>query len=580
MTRQSQLMGEVARTPPSNQKNRGFGHHDNGYATPRVPTTHMRTQSRVVLSRNFPPSRKARFVHHTLFQEFEILLPPPPPALVLLCSAKFECLLGAFFAQFYRGLLAKFLFFPPFSACPSRTVLFLFIGVPSFFLASFLFPFLGGSVMAVVLEILRGAASGGSLGEALVLVACVGISVILGVLVGWSWRPRWANPSSEFLNRENNNNNHHSLNQNFLNLSALASTGVSSVLSLNSLRLQLPSWVSRSVEDVSEAPTFSDPPTAISDSSPSRGERDKSSLVKGDDLEHLCRLVEVKDGGPAWIQMMDRSVPTMSYQAWRRDPETGPPQYRSRTVFEDATPEMVRDFFWDDEFRSKWDDMLVHSSILEECPTTGTMMVQWVRKFPFFCSDREYIIGRRIWESGRSYYCVTKGVPCSSIPRRNKPRRVDLYYSSWCIRAVESRRGDGQLTACEVLLFHHEDMGIPWEIAKLGVRQGMWGAVKKIEPGLREYQKERASEAPRSRCAFLAQINTKVRPDHLKSLESAGKEDSSEIEARDESRKPLVPKLLLVGGAIALACSLDRGLLTRAVIFGVARRFGNVGRKL
>lgn len=31
-----------------------------------------------------------------------------------------------------------------------------------------------------------------------------------------------------------------------------------------------------------------------------------------------------------------------------------------------------------------------------------------VPQFPFFCSDREYIIGRRIWESGRSYYCVTK----------------------------------------------------------------------------------------------------------------------------------------------------------------------------
>ncbi|KAF8020467.1 hypothetical protein BT93_G1009 [Corymbia citriodora subsp. variegata] len=273
--------------------------------------------------------------------------------------------------------------------------------------------------------------------------------------------------------------------------------------------------------------------------------------------------------------MMDKSVPTMSYQAWRRDLETGPPQYRNRTVFEDATPEMVRDFFWDDEFRSraKWDDMLVRSSILEECHTTGTMVVQWIRKFPFFCSDREYIIGRRIWESGRSYYCVTKGVPCSSIPRRNKPRRVDLYYSSWCIRAVESGRGDGQLTACEVLLFHHEDMGIPWELTKLGVRQGMWGAVKKIELGLRAYQRERALGAPRSHCAFLAQINTKVSPDCLKSLESSGKEDPSETEARDEPRKLLVPKLLIVGGAIALACNLDWGLLTKAVIFGVARRF-------
>jgi hypothetical protein len=98
----------------------------------------------------------------------------------------------------------------------------------------------------------------------------------------------------------------------------------------------------------------------------------------------------------------------------------------------------MRDFFWDDEFRAKWDDMLLHAETLEDCPTTGTMLVQWVRKvgrasalsfvslkgsvcvglitefmvflaqFPFFCSDREYIIGRRIWESGRMYYCVTK----------------------------------------------------------------------------------------------------------------------------------------------------------------------------
>ncbi|XLU35061.1 hypothetical protein S245_071127, partial [Arachis hypogaea] len=52
----------------------------------------------------------------------------------------------------------------------------------------------------------------------------------------------------------------------------------------------------------------------------------------------------------------------------------------------------------------------------------------------FFCSDREYIIGRRIWDAGQAYYCVTKGVPCPSMPRHNKPKRVDLHYSSWCIR--------------------------------------------------------------------------------------------------------------------------------------------------
>ncbi|KAJ6887780.1 mammalianARD2 lipid-binding START domain protein [Populus alba x Populus x berolinensis] len=101
--------------------------------------------------------------------------------------------------------------------------------------------------------------------------------------------------------------------------------------------------------------------------------------------------------------MMDRSTTTMRYQAWKRDLKTSPPQYHSSTVFEDASPEVVRDFFWDDDFRTKWDDMLAYSAILDECSITGTML------FLFFCSDREYIIGRRIWESGRSYFYVTKG---------------------------------------------------------------------------------------------------------------------------------------------------------------------------
>ena len=151
--------------------------------------------------------------------------------------------------------------------------------------------------------------------------------------------------------------------------------------------------------------------------------------------------------------------------------------------------------------------------------------------------------------------------------------------------SVESKK-TGELTACEVLLFHYEDMGIPWEIAKLGVRQGMWGAVKKIDPGLRMYQKERASGAPLSRCACMAKINTKVSADYLRHLESTSNNNNNnmlEKENQDSSGKPVgrtIPKLLVVGGAIALACTLDRGLLTKAVIFGVARRFANIGRGL
>ena len=40
-----------------------------------------------------------------------------------------------------------------------------------------------------------------------------------------------------------------------------------------------------------------------------------------EDLHHLCQLVEGKDGGLPWIQMMDKDTPNMSYQAWRREPK-------------------------------------------------------------------------------------------------------------------------------------------------------------------------------------------------------------------------------------------------------------------
>lgn len=52
-------------------------------------------------------------------------------------------------------------------------------------------------------------------------------------------------------------------------------------------------------------------------------------------------------------------------------------------------PEMVREFFWDDEFRPKWDDMLAYSKTINECPTTGTMVVQWIRKVICHEQDRD-----------------------------------------------------------------------------------------------------------------------------------------------------------------------------------------------
>ncbi|KAM3373467.1 hypothetical protein ACQJBY_020101 [Aegilops geniculata] len=407
------------------------------------------------------------------------------------------------------------------------------------------------SVLADMLaEIFREPTLAGVARELATLAAPLWLAALVGLLIGWAWRPRWAAAVVDVAGQ------HHEP------VAAAPAQAQAQAPVADHLAV-----VPRAIKAASVAPVV-----------------DEELAVGTPDLMHLRRVVEDKDGGPAWTHMMDRTLPTFRYQAWKREPQNGPPQYRSSTIFEDASPDVVRDFFWDDDFRIKntWDDMLLEHETLEECTKTGTMVVRWVRKFPFFCSDREYVIGRRIWASGKTYYCVTKSVPRPSVPRCSKPRRVDLYYSSWCIRPVESRNGDGAMTACEVLLFHHEDMGIPWSIAKLGVQQGMWGCVKRIEPGLRAYQTARASGEPISKCAAMAHANTKFVADELTASENNTEAGSTSNNAQAEKPKHWtgnLPKVFVIGSVVALACTFDKGLLTKALVFGTARRFAGPGRR-
>ncbi|KAK1418837.1 hypothetical protein QVD17_27984 [Tagetes erecta] len=293
-------------------------------------------------------------------------------------------------------------------------------------------------------------------------------------------------------------------------------------------------------------------------------------VVSGKDLEYLLHLLDGKEA--VWQNMFERSTSNMACQAWRYEPEIGPVVYRSRTVFEDATPELVRDFFWDDEFRPKWDQMLTYVKILEECSRTGTMIVNWVKKFPFFCSDREYVIGRRIWEDEKIYYCVTKGVEYPGLRRRDKPRRVDHYFSSWVIRPVQSRKGDGLLSACEVTLLHNEDMGIPRDVAKLGVRHGLWGTVKKLHGGFRAYQSARKQDPSLSRCALMATITTKI------SFESMPVDQNTQHVTNIPGGKVgggVDWRWVAVGGAVAVVFGLGTGTLGKVLLVGgMGQRFG------
>jgi hypothetical protein len=312
-------------------------------------------------------------------------------------------------------------------------------------------------------------------------------------------------------------------------------------------------------------------------------EKNKKEVLTDEDLARFMTLLDSKDGGPTWQTMMDKSIPGMTYQAWRRDVEVGPTEYKSRTVFEDTAPELVRDFFWDDEFREHWDEMLIFRKTWEECKETGATVAQWIRKYPFFCKDREYVIARRIWESNKTYYCITKGVDHDLIVQKQSPRRVGVFYSSWRIRSAESARGDGQMTSTEVTLFHHEDMGIQKDLARLGVRQGMWGCVKKMDPGMKKYKADRKANVPLSPSARLASKMTKV-PHHLvkdsKTEEAEQKYEAVLAKGRQQQDNKGYMKWVILGGAVALACSIDRGAVGKFLVFGVARRLGRVGRRL
>ncbi|RDY10652.1 StAR-related lipid transfer protein 7, mitochondrial, partial [Mucuna pruriens] len=396
------------------------------------------------------------------------------------------------------------------------------------------------------------------------------LAVMIGLVIGWSWRPRWT--GLVFLGLRSKFRFLWTAPPGFgarrlwLAFTALSAFSICSTYWSNFKGKAKAHDSSPSQSDIADSNAI-----ARTARSGDRAEEREQDTVTQTDLEHFLDLLEGKDGVMLdWLCFMERSTRNMQYKAWRLDPESGPTVYRSRTVFEDATTELVRDFLWDDDFRPKWDAMLAYCKVLEECPHNGTMISHWIKKFPFFCSDREYIIARRIWQAGNTYYCVTKGVPYPSLPKRDKPRRVNLYFSSWVIKPVESRKGDGQLSACEVTLLHYKDMGLPKDVAKLGVRHGMWGAVKKLHSGMRAYQNARKTDASLSRFALMASKTTKIsfhRNMHSTEPVSCKVDKMQAMSNTAQKGHGIHWKWVAVGGSGALVLCLHIGAIRRALFW-------------
>lgn len=144
--------------------------------------------------------------------------------------------------------------------------------------------------------------------------------------------------------------------------------------------------------------------------------------------------------------------------------------------------------------------------------------------------------------------------------------------------AVQSRKSDGQ-TACEVTLVHYEDMGIPKDVAKLGVRHGMWGTVKKLNGGFRAYQLTRKLEAPLSRSAFVARNTTKICFEgnaNLSGMISGDKEACGALNVQGKEQGALDWKWLVIAGTVALACGLHKGVISKTLLVGAGQRIARI----
>lgn len=110
------------------------------------------------------------------------------------------------------------------------------------------------ALWSILLEIFKRPTLGDALADLVMFMVPLWIAVIAGVLVGWAWKPKWANlrrvmDSSITLDSAN----------------TVASRASSSVPAFNPLKIQLPSFISWVADDGIQKETSSVPPNLTDD---------------------------------------------------------------------------------------------------------------------------------------------------------------------------------------------------------------------------------------------------------------------------------------------------------------------------
>ena len=240
-------------------------------------------------------------------------------------------------------------------------------------------------------------------------------------------------------------------------------------------------------------------------------EEDDDWYITRKDLAVFKAACESDATTSQWEKMCHKEFPGITYTAWRRWlPDINKTEYKSVTISEDSTATEYMDFYLDDSARPSWDTMISEYELLENKTeedvsttkrSTRQQVVRWLRSFPFaFINQREYVIARRIFhpftdtvtcdDDDDTVYGITKGIDHPLAARKEGVVRMDTFYSMWRSRTVPCPKGSGK-PACETVLLHFEDFGIPENLARFAVRHGMVGFVKKMGGGVKKFVEER-----------------------------------------------------------------------------------------
>ncbi|XP_022724520.1 uncharacterized protein LOC111281148 [Durio zibethinus] len=205
-------------------------------------------------------------------------------------------------------------------------------------------------------------------------------------------------------------------------------------------------------------------------------------IVSDSDLKFLIdNLDEKLNEDEKWQNVIHKENNFLSYKAKCCRPKDRPLKYLSTTVFESCSPELLRDFYMDNDYRKQWDKTLLDHMQLQMDVTNGIEIGRTIKKFPLL-KPREYILAWRLWEGkDRTFYCFIKECEHPSAPRQKKYVRVEYFSSGWQIRKVPGR------DASEIRMFHQEDAGLNVEMAKLAFAKGIWSYVCKMDNALRKY---------------------------------------------------------------------------------------------